>query len=462
MNDLTQGAIGKHLVSMSLPIMIGMLVHTCNFLVELYFVGQLGSAALAGVSSVGVLVFFVMALTQIQNIGIGTLVSHAVGRKDVKQANLLFHQGLFTAFASVVVLALIAVSVGPLYFTLIAPNTETLIASLSYFYWFLPALMCQFPITVIVATLRGAGVVKQPMMISIMAVLINMLLSPVLITGVGLGIPLGLIGAALASSIAMLFSGLVLCWYFSRRQDYFYFSFIECCPKVDVIRQIVRVGIPAGGELLLTFVYMSVTYWALRNFDPSAQAGFGVGVRVMQALFLPAMAVTLAGPAIAGQNFASGHTQRVYNTYRQMAWMTFSLMLVLSAVCFVNAETLTASFSDSKEVIAVATVFLSFVCFNFIPAGYVLVVSAMFKALGNVWPAFFSTAIRLCLFSIPVISLSTQSTVHIETIWLISAGSVYAQAAISFILIRREFAQKLPKRVEGGEARTLWPPSHST
>ena len=82
MEDLTQGSIPKHLIKLAVPMAIGMLVHTLYLMIDLYFVGQLGEHALAGVSAAANISMFVLALTQMLNIGTATLISHAVGRKD--------------------------------------------------------------------------------------------------------------------------------------------------------------------------------------------------------------------------------------------------------------------------------------------------------------------------------------------------------------------------------------------
>lgn len=440
--------------------MMGMFIHTLNFMVELYFVGQLGSAALAGVGSVGVLVFFVLAATQVLNVGMGTLISHAVGRKDKQHANILFNQGILISILCMIGMILFGLFAAPVYFGTLAPDTVTLEASLDYFYWFLPALVLQFPITAIAAALRGTGVVKLPILINIIAVIINMLLSPLLITGKVFGMALGVAGAAIASSIAMALGFLALCLYLKYKERYLRLTFKQCLPNGVEIKRIIGVGLPAGGELLFTFFYMSVIYLVLRDFDSSAQAGFGVGVRVMQALFLPAMAVALAGPAIAGQNFASGNPSRVLNTYHQMAWMTCGLMLILNGLCVFYADVFITPFSNEREIAAVATGFLSYVCFNFIPAGYVLTVSAMFKALGNVWPALLSTVFRFILFSAPVITLSIITNISLETIWLISAGSVYIQAVVSHFLLKRELHKKGVQFMPYGEYEVQQRPSY--
>ena len=103
MQDMTQGPIAGHLVRMSAPIAIGMLFQTLYVLVDLYFVSQLGDAAIAGVSTAGNLQFIVMAATQVLGVGTMALIAQASGRKDQADANLVFNQSLLLALIAGVV-----------------------------------------------------------------------------------------------------------------------------------------------------------------------------------------------------------------------------------------------------------------------------------------------------------------------------------------------------------------------
>ena len=94
MKDLTEGAIARHIAEMAAPMAIGMLIQTLYFLVDLYFVAQLGDAAIAGVSLGGTVMYIVLGLTQMLGVGTVALISHAVGRKDQPDANLIFNQSI--------------------------------------------------------------------------------------------------------------------------------------------------------------------------------------------------------------------------------------------------------------------------------------------------------------------------------------------------------------------------------
>ncbi|MGI9626049.1 MAG: MATE family efflux transporter, partial [Longimicrobiales bacterium] len=94
MKDMTEGPIPGHLMRMAAPIAIGMVFQTAYYLVDLYFVGQLGDAAVAGLGSAGNVQFLVMAITQVLGVGTMALIAQATGKKDQADANLIFNQSL--------------------------------------------------------------------------------------------------------------------------------------------------------------------------------------------------------------------------------------------------------------------------------------------------------------------------------------------------------------------------------
>ena len=304
MKDLTQGPIGRHIVEMSVPIMIGMLLQTLYLMIDLYFVSRLGEAAIAGVSSAGTIFFIVMALTQMLGVGTVSLMSHAVGRKDREEANHIFNQSVVLALACTVITLVGGYAIADSYMNVFAPDAATHAAGVAFLYGYIPGMGLQFAIVVMGSALRGTGIVKPTMVVQMVTVLLNAALAPVLIAGWGTGVALGPMGAGLASTISILVGTVILSWYFVKLESYVEFETSQLRPKLATWKRMLNIGLPSGGEFLMLGVYSLIIYWIIRHFGAAAQAGFGIGGRVMQALFLPAMAVAFAVPAIAGgQNF---------------------------------------------------------------------------------------------------------------------------------------------------------------
>src|SRR5215468_5924043 len=212
MKDLTQGPITRLLVAMAVPIAIGMLFQTLYFLVDLYFVSRLGDAAIAGVSTAGTVSFVIMALTQMLGVGTVALVSHAAGRKDQAQANLVFNQSVLLSAVCGVLTLLWGWLGGGAYVRWVAADAAAAAAGTAYLYWYTPGLALQFALIAMGSALRGTGIVQPTMLVQMLTVLLN--------TGWGTHHPFGTAGAGLASSISVAF-GVVCLWaYFMRLEHY--------------------------------------------------------------------------------------------------------------------------------------------------------------------------------------------------------------------------------------------------
>lgn len=301
----------------------------------------------------------------------------------------------------------------------------------------------QFALVAMGSALRGTGIVKPTMIIQMLTVVLNIILAPVLIAGWGTGHPMGVAGAGLASTLAIA-AGVVMLWlYFSRLEKYVAVERALWRPQFPVWKRMLGIGFPAGGEFLLMFAFMAVIYWVIRDFGAAAQAGFGLGSRVMQAIFLPAMALAFSAPAVAGQNFGAQLPDRVRQTFRWTVLMSSVFMLALTVFCQFEAELLVQSFSTDPEVIEVAAVFLAIISWNFVPTACIFTCSGLFQAMGNTWPAMLSTATRILTFVVPVIWVAQTPGFEIRDVWFLSVMAVAIQAVISYLLLRREFSRRL-------------------
>ena len=92
------------------------------------------------------------------------------------------------------------------------------------------------------------------------------------------------------------------------------------------------IGVPAGTEFLLLFVYIVLVYVIIRGFGPEAQAGFGIGARVMQALFLPVVALSFAAAPVVGQNFGGRRADRVRHSVYPAIGIASLMTLVLTLI----------------------------------------------------------------------------------------------------------------------------------
>lgn len=444
MNDLTQGSIGRHLLQMSIFIGTGMVVQTLYYLVDLYFVSHLGEHAIAGVSAGGNVMYIILALTQVLGVSTTALIAQAAGRKDQAAATSVFNQSMLLSGICGVVTIVGGYSAARAYVGSISSDPLTTQAGTEYLHWFLPGLALQFALVTIGSALRGTGIARPTMIVQVVTVLLNILLAPVLIAGWGTGHPLGVLGAGLASSLAVMVGVVILVGYFAKLEHFVALNSSVWRPDFAVWKRMLNIGLPSGGEFALLFIMNAVVYWCVQRFGTDAQAGYGVGARVMQSIFLPAMAVAFAASPIAAQNYGAGKADRVRETFRTAAISGSIIMLALTVICQWIPELMVKPFSGSPAVMAVAAQYLHIVSWNFVGIGLVFACSGMFQAIGNTWPSLANAAFRMLLFVLPALWLAQQPWVHIEYFWYWSIATVLLQAFLGVVLIQWQFRKRLP------------------
>ncbi|HWW31092.1 MAG TPA: MATE family efflux transporter [Steroidobacteraceae bacterium] len=448
MKDLTNSSIAKNILYMALPITAGMIFQTLYFLIDLYFVGGLGSAALAGVGAAGNVTFIVMAVTQVLGVGTVTLISHAAGRKDQADANLVFNQSLAMSGSCGLLMLLLGYLAGPYFMASLGSDAATVAAGIRYLHWYLPSLGLQFAVVAMGSALRGTGIVRPAMLVQMLTVILNAVLAPVLIAGWGTGYPMGVAGAGLASSLALAVGVVMLGLYFHRLEKYVGFDAKLWRPQFATWRRLLRIGLPAGGEFALMFIIMAVIYWIIRRFGEDAQAGFGIGTRMMQCLFLPAMAVAFATAPIVGQNYAAGKYSRVRETFGLAILIGSCIMVCLTVFCQWGSELVVGAFTKDATAVHVGAEYLRVISWNFLANGFVFTCSGVFQGLGNTIPSVLSSASRVVTFVVPALWLASTPHFELIQVWYVSIGSVTLQAIFSFWLVRREFRLRLPLAAE--------------
>lgn len=443
MRDLTKGPILGLLIAMSVPIMIGMVVQTLYVLIDLYFVSRLGSDAVAGVSAGTTVFFMIMGLSQMVGVSTLSLMSRATGAMDREKAILVFNQSISLSVLLTLVTLVGGYGLAPRLMGSLAADLSIKAAALSYLYWYLPGLSLQFGMAALGSALRAVGITQPTMVVQLVTVGCNIILAPVLIAGIGTGHPLGVAGAGMSSSLSILVGVILMGLYFFKVEHFVVVKPKWLRPKLATWVEMLKIGIPSGGEFILMAVFASVIYWAMRPFGAEAQAGYAIGGRINQMLFLPAMAVAFAMPAVAGQNFGAGEATRVRESLKLTIILEIILMLIMTAIVQISPAVLVGFFTKDPEVIRNGVTFLRYTSLNFIASGVVFACSGLFQGVGNTVPSVLSAALRLLTFVTPVVLIAQTQHYQLETIWMISVASVTFQAVVSYLLARREMRRKL-------------------
>jgi Na+-driven multidrug efflux pump len=123
----------------------------------------------------------------------------------------------------------------------------------AYLLWFLPGLLLQFPLVALGSALRATGIIKPAVGFQVLSVFLNILLTPLLIFGIGPWPKLGVTGAAFATFISILIADVLMLVYFEKKCHYVSFRFPPFRPQTQIWRGMLRIGVPAGAEFLLLY-----------------------------------------------------------------------------------------------------------------------------------------------------------------------------------------------------------------
>jgi len=443
MQDLTTGPVTRHLLKTTSFMLVTMVFQTLYFLIDLYWVGRLGTQAVAAVSIAGNLSFIVLALTQMLGVGTTTVVSHAVGRKDHAQAKLLFNQSQVLAMVTGVLFLMLGLAARRPYSVAMSADANTAALAGDYLLWFIPAMALQFALVAMSSALRAVGNFKPGMIVSTATVIINMVLAPILIFGWGTGRAFGVAGAAMSSLIAIVIGVVWLTTYFFAKDSFLRFALADWKPRLDLWKQMLAIGLPAGFEFAIMAAYMILVYSITRPFGAAAQAGFGIGMRVVQAGFMPVVALGFSVAPVAGQNFGARQAQRVKDTFKDAAIMAAVVMFLFAIACHIAPAALIGIFSNDHDAVAVGEEYLRIVSWNYVASGLIFVASSMFQAMGNTIPSLVTSAVRFAMVAIPSIILSRMQGFQLHWIWYLNVGAVLVQLTLSMLLLRREFGRRL-------------------
>jgi putative MATE family efflux protein len=443
MQDLTSGSLTRHLLKTTGFMLVTMVFQTLYFLIDLYWVGRLGKEAVAGVAIAGNLTFIVLAISQMLGVGITALISHAVGQKDHDRALLVFNQSQFLSMLVGAIFFVLGMALRVPYVDALGADARTSELAGRYLFWFIPAMALQFGIVAMGAALRGTGNFRPGMIVSTASVILNMLLAPFLIFGWVTHRPLGVAGAAISSLIAVMVAIVWLSAYFFPKDSYLQFNVADWKPQFGLWKRLLAIGLPAGAEFGLMAVYLFIVYGVSRRFGSSAQAGFGIGLRIIQAGFMPVVALGFAVAPVAGQNFGGRKPDRVRQTFRSAVLMAAGVMLGFMLLVMATAHRLVEIFSADPQVIAVGSEYLRILSWTFIMSGIVFVGSSMFQAMGNTMPALIASFTRIVLVAIPALLFTRMAGFELRWIWYLSVAAGTVQLALNLTLLSREFRRRL-------------------
>lgn len=380
---LTSGSVNRHLVGMSVPMAWGILAVISFNVADAYFVGQLGTRPLAALSFTFPVVMTVMSLALGLGIGVASVLSRAIGYRGEEAVRRLTTDSL--VLATLIVLAFVGLglaTIEPLFAALGADAATRVLIADYMVIWYLGMPFLVVPMVGNNA-IRACGDARLPSLIMIAAALLNILLDPLFIFGLGPVPALGIQGAAVASVIARASTLVLALAVLHYRMRLIAWAWPRPAQLWVSARQILHVALPAAATNMVNPIAVAVITALVARFGAPAVAGFGVATRIEAFALIPLLALTAGLGPVVGQNWGADRTARVAQALRTAAVFCVGYGLLVAALLALAAPTLGAMFDDHPETVAAAVAYLWIVPVSFTGYGVLICVNAALNAAGR-------------------------------------------------------------------------------
>lgn len=433
---LTHGPVRRHLVDMTVPVLFGVFMMMMQAFVDMWFIGQVGVRELAALSFAFPVLMVVTSVAIGLGAGTSSVVARAIGANDHRRAQRLATDSLILSFSITAATCVIGIlTIWPLFRLLGAP--EDLIPVIAG-YMYILYVGVPFVVVGIVgmASMRATGDTRLPSMLMMLASVINILLDPLLIFGLGPVPALGLNGAALAALIArgLIFAGTL--YFMRRRLDMLTFDKPEPGELKKSWADILHVGIPAAATNAIIPIGMGVITAMLARYGPEVVAGFGVASRIESLTLVLFYALSaIIGPFV-GQNMSAGKAGRIYEALKLCALFCIASGFMFAALLAAMSNIVPQLFSENPDVTNVAGLYLWIAPISYGAYGIVMVMNASFNGMGKPMPAVAISVARMAVLYVPL-ALVGEYLWGIAGIFAAYAVANITSGAISYAWARR-------------------------
>ena len=402
MKDLTNGNITKNILLLSWPTMIAMLMHVGFNLIDTIFVGRLGPDAIAAVSLVFPVVFLMFALGGGLGVGTTSIIARYIGAKKIKEADNAAEHSFILALIFSAIFTLIGLFFAKDLFALMGASVEITQLAMQYSRWIFGFNLFMFIGLTATSILRGVGDMKTPMIGMVTATVLNIILDPLLIFGIGFFPELGIDGAAIATIISRAVAAVIMMIFIFSPKTAVNLKPRDFKFKFNFIKEILRVGIPTSINQGLMSIALGVYTKIISVFGSLAIAAYGIGFRLESLIIMPVLAIMTAVITLVGQNVGANKFERAEKTVWSAAKISMSIVFIISLLFFIFPQFLISIFTKDPELIILGADFLRILSFSYIFVAAAIVVGGAFQGAGKPSPPLTITAIRLYILGIPL------------------------------------------------------------
>lgn len=398
---MTRGPVSGRLMALAWPIMLSHLLQTLYNLADAFWLGKLGRQALTAPTITMHVVFIGMALAMGLGAAGTTLVSQyrGAGRDDLAARaggqvfSLLTLAGILIGITGFILT--------PQILDVLRTPPDALEMTRDYMLWIFAGVPMLFTFFIYQGISTGLGDSVGPMQVSLISVILNMILDPLLIFGLGPLPAMGVVGAAAATVFCRaVASGLGLFRLLKGRNG-FRIGRQDMKPDRGMLTRLLRIGLPIGLGQMGTSLGFTMMIGIVNSFGSAVTAAFGVGNRIIHMAMVPAMGLSQANATAVGQNLGAGRIDRASRSVRSSLFLIGLILVPLTTLMFFFGGTISRIFVNDPAVIELGRTMFRVTTPSVLVFGFLMVIMGSFQGSGHTVPIMVLNLSRLWLLRIP-------------------------------------------------------------
>ena len=417
--SLTEGSIAGALVRLSVPIIVANVLATAYQLTDTWWVGRLSDKAVAAVTLCFPINFLMIAAGGGLAIAGSVLIAQYKGRGEERAMNHVTAQTLIMVLTVAVLISTIGYFFSEPIMRFMGAKDDVLPDAVRFMQITFLGFIFVFAFFVYQALMRGIGVVQAPMLIVLLTVILNFALDPLFMFGWGPIPAMGVAGAGMATlSTQALAAAIGFALLFSGSQG-LRPRLADFWPDWNVIRRTFTLGLPASVEQATRALSMVMMTLLVASFATIDVAAYGVGIRVLTFVVIPAMGVSMATSTLVAQNLGAGKVDRAEQTDLIASLMSFFIPTVGGVFLFVFSVPLATFFvPKSPEAIAASAHFLRIISLALGCIGLQHTLTGTLRGAGNTMAAMVLTIVSAWVIQFPLAyAMSRHTSLGVDGIW---------------------------------------------
>lgn len=434
--------IPKLLLSMSLPMIISMIVQALYNVVDSIFVSQISENALTAVSLAYPVQNLMIAVASGTAVGVNALLSRSLGEKNYQQVDKTANTSILLAVIGSLVFCLFGLFCSRIFFTIQTNDPEIIEFGVQYM-----TVICCLSIGVFMQVtlerlLQSTGRTFYTMITQGTGAILNIIFDPILIFGY-FGFPkMGVTGAALATVFGQIVAMLLAAWFNIKCNHEIHVHPSHMRLEGKTVKAIYSVGIPS---ILMMSIGSVMTFGMnkiLMVFSSTATAVFGVYFKLQSFFFMPVFGLNNGMVPIIAFNYGARKKDRITHTIRLSCTFAF-VMMILGLIAFqLIPDKLLLLFNASDDMIAIGSSALRTISWSYLFAGFCIVFSSVFQALGNGIYSLLISVARQLVILLPAAFLLSKAF-GLDAVWWSFPIAEIASITLSVVFFKQIYKNKI-------------------